>query len=227
MRTRSLLATLAALGLPALLFVPVVAAAGGDKADARADAGASGASSSPPAGSAASGKRYDPNNQTAISEFMETCIEGNKQYAARDFKAAIATYRKAITQNAKNALGPYLLGEAQLADGNAAEAEASWKQAEVVADVGNPMLRARVLFVLADIKERQKKWEDARAGWQTYNDFVGRYGDAGVGFPTSGASRVQAIEAMTKLNVEADKVKQRIRETADGGVFTTIDASSG
>ena len=224
MRTRSLLATLAALGLPALLFVPVVAAAGGDKADAKADGGAPGASSSAPA---ASGKRYDPNNQTAISEFMETCIEGNKQYAARDFKAAIATYRKAITQNAKHALGHYLLGEAQLADGNIAEAEASWKQAEVVADVGNPMLRARVLFVLADVKERQKKWEDARAAWQTYNDFVGRYGDAGVGFPASGASRVQAIEAMTKLNVEAEKVKLRIRETADGGVFTTIDASSG
>ena len=220
MRSRSLVATLAALALPALLFVPVVAAAGGDKADAKSDGGAT-------ASGSASGKRYDPNNQTALSEHMETCIEGNKQYVARDFKAAIATYRRAITLNAKHPLGHYLLGEAQLADGNMAEAEASWKQAELVADAGNPQLRARVLFVLADVKERQKKWEEARVAWQAYGDFVGRYGDAGVGFPSSGASRIQAIEAMTKLNAEADKVKQRIRDTADGGVFTTIDASAG
>ena len=34
---------------------------------------------------------------------------------------------------------------------------------------------------------------------------------------------------MTKLNAESDKVKQRIKDTADGGVFTMVtgDASSG
>jgi tetratricopeptide (TPR) repeat protein len=220
MRTRSIVATLAALALPALVLLslePVVAAAGGDP----------GASPPPSNAPADAGKRYDPNNQTALSEFMDTCIEGSKQYVARDFKTAITTFRKAISQNAKSPLGYYLLGEAQLADGNLAEAEASWKQAEPLADAGNPLLRARVLFVMADVKERQKKWDEARTAWQTYNEFVARYGDAGVGFPASGASRVQAIEAMTKLTAEAEKVKQRIRDTADGGVFTAFDASSG
>jgi hypothetical protein len=37
---------------------------------------------------------------------------------------------------------------------------------------------------------------------------------------------VQAIDTMTKLNAESDKVKQRIRETADGGVFTTVAPGS-
>jgi tetratricopeptide (TPR) repeat protein len=208
---RRSLAILIALAAPAIGAVPIALAAGDSKADSKGAASAS-----------ASGKRNDPKNQTAISKFMETCVAGNAQYAARDFQGAIATYREAIKLDPKNPLGHYLLGEAQLAANNLPEAEASWNQAALVSDAADPRLRARVLFVVADVKERQKKWDEAKTAWANYNEWCGRFADAGVGFPASGASRVQALDTMTKLNAESDKVKQRIRETADGGVFTTV-----
>ncbi len=89
------------------------------------------------------------------------------------------------------------------------------------------LLRARILFVIADLKEREKKLDDAKAAWQAYTDYVTKYaGDGGVGFPSSGASRLQAIDTMTKLNAESEKVKQKIKETADGGVFSTVAPGS-
>lgn len=213
MRKRSAVAVLFAIAAPAIASVPVVYAAGDSKGDAKGAASAS---------ASASGKRYDPNNVTGISKFMETCVAGNAQYVARDFPAAIATYREAIKLSPKHPLGHYLLGEAQLAANNLPEADASWSQAALYSDASDAPLRARVLFVVADVKERQKKWDEAKAAWQVYNEWVGKYADAGVGFPASGASRVQAIDTMTKLNAEAEKVKQRIKDTADGGVFTSL-----
>jgi tetratricopeptide (TPR) repeat protein len=201
------------------MLAPMAARAAGESgSSAKGDSGAPA-----PSGSV----RRDPKNQTALSEFMATCIDGNKQYASRDFKSALATYKKAITLDPKNALGHYLAGEALLADNNLSEAEAMWKQAELTATDEDPFLRARVLFVKADLYERQKRWSDARAAWQAYGEYAGKFGDAGVGFPASGQSRVQAIDAMTKLNAESDKVKQRIKDTADGGVFTNVDGSPG
>ena len=220
MRKRSVVAILFALAAPAVAFVPLVAVAAGD---AKGDAKPGGSASA----SASGGKRTDPANITGISKFMETCVSGNGQYMARDFPAAIASYREAIKLSPKHPLGHYLLGEAQLAANNLPEAEASWNQAGLVSDATDPILRARVLFVLADVKERQKKWDEAKTGWQNYNEWVGRYADAGVGFGATGASRVQAIETMTKRNAEADQVKQRIKETADGGVFTTVTGDAG
>lgn len=216
-RARHLVALFATLALPSALLLPFAARAGD------ANATAKGAASAAPSGSV----RRDPKNQTALSEFMATCIEGNKQYAARDFKAALATYKKAITLDPKNPLGHYLAGEALLADNNPGEAEAMWKQAELVATDQDAALRARILFVKADLYERQKRWSDARAAWQAYGEYAGKFGDAGVGFPASAQSRLQAIDAMTKLNAESEKVKQRIKDTADGGVFTNLDGSPG
>ena len=41
-----------------------------------------------------------------------------------------------------------------------------------------------ILFVTADLKERQKKWEEAKAGWQLYNEWVFAQSDGGT-FPLS------------------------------------------
>jgi tetratricopeptide (TPR) repeat protein len=217
MRTRSIATLLFALGLPAVALVPYAASAQDAKKKPSAAASASAA------GSSAGGKRRDPENITGISEFMETCVAGNAKYVSRDFPGAIEQYRKAIQLNPKHPLGHYLLGEAQLAAGNMGEAEASWKQAELIADARDPTLRARILFVLADIKERQKKWDDARAAWQVYADWAAKYSDAGV-FPQSASSRQQVIDAMTKQDKAYDVVRQRIAETKDGGVFTDLNA---
>ena len=159
--------------------------------------------------------KYDSNNRTHISEFMETIALGNTKYISRDFPAAIETYRKAIALQPTQALGHYLLGEAQLATGNVTEAEASFVAADNVAD-RNPGVKVKVLFCLADVKERQKKWDDAKAAWQRYNDYAQAHSDAGA-MPASATARLQAIDEALKQDKVYEAVRARIAFDKDAG----------
>jgi tetratricopeptide (TPR) repeat protein len=156
------------------------------------------------------------------SAYREACSDGDKKYAARDFPGAISSYQKAIEHDPKNPLAFYLLGEAQLAAGNMTEAEAAWNRASLEASDKQQALRAKILFVLADLKERQKKWEDARAAWQVYLDWASKYPKAGA-FPGSAQSRQQVIDADQKLDKAYAVVRQRIADTKAGGVFTDLN----
>jgi tetratricopeptide (TPR) repeat protein len=226
MRTRSLVAV-------AIAFAPLVAGASFIPAVFAAGPAAS-QSAAPPSSS----RPYDPRNTTNISEYMLVCLQGNAKYLSRDFAGAVDTYRRAIQMDTKQALAYYLLGEAQLASGNVNEADASWKQASLV--VNEPGLQGRILFVIADLRERQKKFQDARLAWQAYSDWSSQYaspasGDGGMAadsgragpafgaFPSSGAARIQAIDAMMKQDQAYDKVRRNIAASSDGGLFTLVE----
>jgi cytochrome c-type biogenesis protein CcmH/NrfG len=157
-------------------------------------------------------------------KYTEACTRGNVKYASRDFKEAISLYRGAIELDPKNPIGHYLLGEAQLADGNIAEAEAAWNRALVESSEKDAALRGRILFVIADLKERQWKWDDAKAAWQVYLDWARAFPN-GAGFPASANSRQQVIEVMLKQERKYEIVRRRIAETRDGGVFTDLSKS--
>jgi tetratricopeptide (TPR) repeat protein len=169
-------------------------------------------------------KAHEEVPSAASGKYTQACAQGNAKYGARDFQGAIAQYRGAIELEPRNPLGYYLLGEAQLAAGNIAEAEASWNRALTESSDKDPAMRARVLFVLADLKERQWKWEDAKAAWQAYLDYTGRFPKA-AGFPASARSRQQVIDAMLKQDKAYEIVRKRIAETKDGGVFTDLSKS--
>jgi len=158
---------------------------------------------------------YDSNNRSHISQFMETVALGNTKYISRDFPAAIETYRKAIALQPTQPLGHYLLGEAQLATGNVTEAEASFVAADNVADK-NPGVKVKVLFCLADVKEREKKWDDAKAAWQRYNDYAQAHSDAGA-MPASATARIQAIDEVIKQDKAYEAVRARIAFDKDAG----------
>jgi predicted Zn-dependent protease len=196
--------------LPALAFAPYVAAEGGD---AKGDGAADGKKSDSPTKGE---KKYDPNNTTAISQYMEMCVAANAKYVAHDMAGAIEGYKKAILLSPKNALGHYLLGEAQLGAGSMAEAESELKLALETADDKNPNLKAHILFVTADLKERLKKWDEARAAWQAYGDYTIKRADAG-GYPSTAVSRQQVIDEMLKQDKLYDVVRQRIAAEKDGG----------
>jgi len=167
-------------------------------------------------GGKSSDDKYDPDNRTHISKFMETTVEGNAKFVSRDFPGAIDLYRKAIQLEPTNPLGHYLLGEAQSASGNLTEAEASWTHADNIGDK-NPQIKVRVLFCLADLKERQKKWDDAKAAWQRYKDFITSHPGSG-GMAASADARILAIDQALKQDKAYDIVRQRIAaEKADGG----------
>ncbi len=154
-------------------------------------------------------------------KYTDACSQGNARYAARDFPGAIGHYKGAIELDPKKPLGHYLLGEAYLAAGSVAEAEASWNRASLESGEKDPAMRARILFVLADLKERQWKWDDAKAAWQRYLDWTNRF-PSPAGFPASARSRQQVMEAMLKQDKACEAVRRRITETNDGGVFTDL-----
>ena len=189
---RTSLASLAVVLLvPALALAPVVASAGKKKTESSAPS----------------------------HEYSAACSSGNAKYASRDFDAAIAQYRKAIDIAPHQPLAHYLLGEALIASGNVAEAEASLGRAALEAGEKDPSLYAKVLFVTADLKERQKKWDDAKVAWQTYLDWANRFPDANV-FPATAQSRLVVLDVAIKQDKAYDVVRQRIAASQDGGVFS-------
>lgn len=213
MRNR-VFAGLLALGIPGVILVPVAAIA--DKPNTSpADGGAT---------------HYDPDNVSAISKFMESIVQGNTAFSAKDYTGAIDTYKRAIAFNPRNPLGPYLLGEAYLATGNLGEAEAAFKQAEELSDSKDPVLRSHVLFVVADVYEREKKWDKARDAWVKYNEHAKKVGaDSGV-FPSSGAARLKVIEDWLKLEKSYQGVRERIlaeRNAGKGDAGKASDAGKG
>lgn len=153
-------------------------------------------------------------------KYADACVQGNAKYASHDFAGAITLYRGAIEIDGKNPLAYYLMGEAQLAAGKIVEAEAAWNQASSLASDKDPAVRARILFVIADLKERQWKWDEAKAAWQAYLDWVNRAPNNG--FPASARSRQQVIDVMLKQDKAYEIVRKRIAETKDGSVFTDL-----
>ena len=200
-----------ALGLAmALSAAPMVAAAADEKPAAKPEAKAD----KPPAkGTKATAKPpaepvFDSDNKTAISKYNDTILKGNGKYLARDFPGAIDVYKSAIPLAPKNALGHYTLAETQIAANNLAEAEASLSQAEANSDDKNAGLRAKILFLQADVKERQKRWDEAKTAWQLCADYASKH--AGAGFQPSAASRIQAIDDMLKQEKAYVAVRERI-----------------
>lgn len=164
------------------------------------------------------GARNDPANITAISQFMETVVKGTATYNAKDYPGAIDLFKKAVLLNPRDPLGSYLLGEAYLATNNLPEAEAAFKAAVERSDSKFQLVRSHVLFSLADVYERQKKWELARDGWKAYAEHAARLGADGGGHPQSGAARLKVVEDWLKLDQQYDIVRQRIAaEKADAG----------
>lgn len=193
-----MLATLALLCAPALVLVPSAAAWGDD---------ASGARPTPDAGAT----RHDPDNKTALAEWMERCIQGNTKYLAHDIPGAIDLYRQAIQLAPKRPLPRYLLGEAQLGANNLAEAELALNDAEQMSDDRDPNVRGKILFVQADLKERERKWDEAKAAWTKYADYAAKHADAGMS-PATPPARIQAIDDMLKQDKAYDIVRQRIAD---------------
>jgi tetratricopeptide (TPR) repeat protein len=179
---------------------------------------AAGQKAPPPKVQPDAGERHDPDNVTGLSLFMETLGQGNAKYGDKDYPGAIDLYKKAIQLNPRSPLGSYLLGEGYLATSNLGEAEAAFKAAAELDDPKLPLVRSHVLFAVADVYERQKKWEQARAAWKTYAEHATKLGaDAGA-HPESAAARIKAIEAWLALDKKYELVRQRIAaEKADAG----------
>jgi tetratricopeptide (TPR) repeat protein len=152
--------------------------------------------------------RRDPNGQTGISPYMEAIKKGEDAYVARDFTGAVAAFQEAIKIDVQKMLGYYRIGEAQLAAGNIAEAEAQWQSA--LTKSGSDDLKAKVYFVLADLRERQQKWAEAKEAWTAYSNFL-QANPKALGYAATTVERIKQIDRRVKDEKDYGEVRERIK----------------
>ena len=144
------------------------------------------------------------------SPYAVKIAKGHAAYVARDFQGAIAAYKDAIKDDAADPFAQYFLGEAQLAAGNIAEADASY--AAGLRLVGSKDdLHGKLLFVIADLRERQGKWPDAKKAWDEYAQFLSSHPNA-KGYAATATERNKVIDTRVDLETKYAAVKQRIEQ---------------
>jgi len=170
------------------------------------------ASAVPPkkAPAAAAKPKEDP-AAVAHKQFMEIVKDGSTKYVAKDVSGAIAAFQKATLLEPLNPLGYYFLGEAQLGSNDLAQAESAWLHASQVSDNGPPSLKGKIFFVIADLRERQKRWDDAKAAWGQYGELAAKFPDA-IPFPHVAQERISMIDAMLNQDKAYEIVRKRIAE---------------
>ncbi len=158
----------------------------------------------------ADGVKRDPKGIIGISPFWEGLKKGDDLYVARDFDGAITAYKDAITKEPQNAMGHYRIGEAYRGKNQLSEAEASWVAA--LRYVGNNgSLKAKILFVLADLRERQKSLDDATDRWNAYLTFA-KQAPAAKTYPASAEDRKKRIAVWKKMKADYAAVRKRIEK---------------
>jgi tetratricopeptide (TPR) repeat protein len=168
------------------------------------------ASAAPKKAAPPSGVRRDPHGVKGISPFQEAVKKGDNALVARDFDGALAAYREAISSEPENALGQYRLGEVQIAKANLPEAEAAFVAGLRFVGADAP-LKAKLQFALADLRERQKSYDEATAKWTDYQTLTTEQKES-KGFPASAGERKKVIEAWKKLSADSAEVKARIEK---------------
>lgn len=152
--------------------------------------------------------RRDPEGRSGISPYNEAVVKGQSAFAARDFAGAVTAFQDAIKLDPTAMLGYYLCGEAHLENGKPDEADAMWTSA--LTKKGTDDMQGRLMFVLADLKERQKNWAGAKDAWSAYQVFV--TGHASVkGYVATAEDRIKRIEQRIKDEKDYAAVRDRIK----------------
>lgn len=154
-----------------------------------------------------------------MSPTWEAIGKGDGALLARDYDAAVLAYRDAISKSPQNPLPHYRLGEAQKLKGDWKEAEAAYNAALRFAG-NDATLKAKILFCLADLSERQKDLEQATQRWTAYETFV-QTADKAKTYPASAAERKKRIQEWKQISTDAAAVKQRIEKRMQEGEAAT------
>jgi len=182
-------------------------------ADAAANASSSG---SAPAASAAptasSGRQPALKPGARPSPYSADVAKGHEAMSARNFAGAIDAYRRASAADPRDALALYFLGEAQVAAGELVEADAAFSRALAASGI-NDDLQARLLFVLADLRERQGNWVDAKRAWETYGEFAAAH-PAAKSYAATAAERAKMVATHVDLDAKYGAVKKRAEQRA-------------
>ena len=101
----------------------------------------------------------------------------------------------------------YRLGLVQLAQAKYDDVEQTLQKA--AKKKGPEELEAKVLFVLAELRERTGKWQLAKDAWSTYSAYVEGHPKA-KGYADTAIERQKQIDRRVKYEKEYGAVKERI-----------------
>jgi hypothetical protein len=151
--------------------------------------------------------RRDPEGKTGISPYMELIAKGEAAFVARDFAGAIASFQEAIKLDGTKMLGFYRMGEAQLASAKLEEVLATWQSG--LGKKGTEDLNAKLLFVIADLYERQGNLQAAKDAWAAYAAFLQNNAKAS-GYAGTPVERQKQADRRMKDEKDYAVVKERI-----------------
>jgi tetratricopeptide (TPR) repeat protein len=159
--------------------------------------------------------RHDPDNKKGISPYIEMVVKGEASFVARDLPGAISTLQDAVKLKPDEMLAFYRLGEVFQDSGKLEDADKAWeaalgKRCSQGCELGGPdALKAKILFNIAGLRERQQKWQAAKDAWQSYTAFL--EGNSKVrGYPATAIDRIKQIDRRVQLEADYGKVKERI-----------------
>jgi hypothetical protein len=172
-----------------------------------AAAGAAGAADPPGSATTPVGGRDKSN---LASPPAAALMKGHAAYMARDYAGAAQAYKEAVAKDGTDAAAYYFLGEAQIAAGTLADADASFAAALRYVG-GKDDWRGKLLFVIAELRERQAKWPEAKKAWEDYAQFVATH-PAVKGHTATATERVKVADARVDLETKYAPVRQRIEQ---------------
>jgi tetratricopeptide (TPR) repeat protein len=153
------------------------------------------------------GIRRDPEGKKGISPYMELIVKGNAAFVARDLEGAKAAFQEAIKSEPTKMLGFARLGEVEVETGKLDDAGKTWESG--LTKKGTQTLKAKIMFCLADLAERQGKWQAAKEAWAAYSVYV--QGNPKVkGYTETAAERIKQAERRMKDEATYAAVKERI-----------------
>jgi len=163
----------------------------------------------PPAAPAPAAAKVDPKAK-GTNPYNPKLLKGIAAYTAKDYQGAVAAYKDAVAADGNDPLALYFLGEAQLATGSLAEADSSYAKSLSLVGAKDD-LHAKLLFVIADLRERQGKWPDAKKAWDDYTQFLSAHPTA-KGYATTATERNKVIDTHVDLEAKYGEVKKRIEQ---------------
>lgn len=169
-------------------------------------------SSAPPSSSASStaAPKLDPKGKKGMSPQMLMLLKGHAAYLAHDYPAAVGAYKEATTLEPAEPSAYYFLSEAELAAGNAPDAEASLQKG-LKGSAASDEWHTKLLYALAELCERQSRFPEARKTWEELVQFASGHTATKAAAATA-LQRIQAIDAHLELEAKSAAVKQRIEQ---------------
>jgi tetratricopeptide (TPR) repeat protein len=117
--------------------------------------------------------------------------EGDRAAAARNFDLALTRYRAVIADDPRAALAHYRIGQVQAIKGELNEAEQAYLAALRFAGTDDA-LRAKLLFCIGTLRERQGRYDAAVEAWTEYEKLA-------VNAPATGAHVRAAAERKNRI----------------------------